>query len=176
MAVSLLSPERTELSLVCVVGTPQTQKPIARGILGEAVTHLEQPGLAMTTTILVGATATQINALAIEGGHDLIVMSTTGHDDDRRSSEASPTRWFAPRSTGPGDPAALDGDAVRSGSAARTSTKRRPLTPLSSRPDLHLHVVRAQAAVRVRPKRTSVGGSIARAGFPSAGEGMAQER
>ena len=39
------SPELIELSLACVVGTPQTQKPIARGILDEAATRLEKPGL-----------------------------------------------------------------------------------------------------------------------------------
>jgi nucleotide-binding universal stress UspA family protein/YHS domain-containing protein len=79
MAVSLLNPELIELSLACVVGTPERETPVARGILDEVATRLAKPGLGITTTILTGAAAGQINGFAIEGGYDLVVMSTHGH-------------------------------------------------------------------------------------------------
>lgn len=79
MAVSLLNPERIDLALACVVGTPEREIPVARGILDEAATRLARPGLAITTTILIGGPATRINQQAVEGGHDLVVMSTHGH-------------------------------------------------------------------------------------------------
>ena len=79
MAVSLLSPELIELSLACVVGTPERETPVARGILDEAATRLAKPGLGITTTILTGGTAALVNAFAVEGAHDLVVMSTHGH-------------------------------------------------------------------------------------------------
>jgi nucleotide-binding universal stress UspA family protein/YHS domain-containing protein len=79
MAVSLLNPERIELSLACVVGTPERETPIAREILDSAMTRLRKPGLDISTTILTGATAGEINACATESGYDLIVMSTHGH-------------------------------------------------------------------------------------------------
>jgi nucleotide-binding universal stress UspA family protein/YHS domain-containing protein len=78
MAVSLLSPESIELSLTCVVGTPERETPVAREILADAAKRLANPGLDINTTILTGAAASQINAFAIDGGYDLIVMSTHG--------------------------------------------------------------------------------------------------
>lgn len=79
MAVSLLNPELIELSLACVVGTPERERQVARGILDEAATRLARPDLAITTTILTGTAASQIDAFAAEDGYDLIVMSTHGH-------------------------------------------------------------------------------------------------
>jgi nucleotide-binding universal stress UspA family protein/YHS domain-containing protein len=79
MAIALLNPDLVELSLACVVGTPERERSVARGALDEAATRLAKPGLGITTTILTGAVIEQMNAFAIEGGYDLLVMSTHGH-------------------------------------------------------------------------------------------------
>lgn len=91
MVISLLSPALVELSLVCVVSTPLRDTPVAREILDEAMARLAKPGLDMSTTILTGAAASQIDALAVEGGYDLVVMSTHGHGMLTRSLVGSVT-------------------------------------------------------------------------------------
>lgn len=79
MALALLNPDLVQLSLLCVVGTPQRETSIAREILDNAATRLRRPGLEITTTILAGAATSEINAYAIEDGVDLVVMATHGH-------------------------------------------------------------------------------------------------
>lgn len=79
MAISLLRPSLIEVTLVCVVATPRMETPIAREILNGAATRLIARGLGVSTTILAGAATSQITAHALEGGYDLIVMSTHGH-------------------------------------------------------------------------------------------------
>ena len=178
MAVSLLSPELVELSLVCVVGTPQTQKPIARGILDEAATRLEKPGLSITTTILVGATAAQINAFALEGGHDLVVMSTHGHgmltrtlvgsvtDQMVRTSEV-PVLVIQPRSMEtPFDP--VSGEDISPAQVAYTSVYHGRTFAFTSFEHRQQFESDPEAYIGRRLARP--------VGFPSADEGMAQER
>jgi nucleotide-binding universal stress UspA family protein/YHS domain-containing protein len=176
MAVSLLSPERIELSLACVVGTPQTQKPTARGILDEAATRLGRPGLDITTTILVGATAGQIDAFALEGGSDLIVMSTHGHgmltrtlvgsvtDQVVRTSEV-PVLVVQPHlMETPFDP--VSGEDVESATAAYTTIYRGRTFAFTSLEHKQQFESDPEAYIGRRLDRP--------AGFPSADEGMAQ--
>jgi nucleotide-binding universal stress UspA family protein len=80
MAVSLLRPEMIEVSLLTVVGTPQRETTVAREILHSTASDLSDRGVAVSTTVLEGEAANQIAELAAEGGYDLIVMSTHGHD------------------------------------------------------------------------------------------------
>ena len=174
MAVSLLSPERTELSLVRGGHAADAEADRARN-----------PGRSSYPPGAAGARhddddpgrrdGYQINALAIEGGHDLIVMSThwaRGWIDARRkrhrpdgSHLRSTALVIQPHSMEtPFDP------GQRRGRRPKKAAHR-----CLPRPDLHLHVVRAQAAVRVRPE-AYIGRRLDRpVGFPSAGEGMAQE-
>ena len=79
LAVTLLDPQSIELSLVTVVGTPQWEAPVAQEILDTAAAHLTRHGVMPSTTVVVGEAANQIAALGVEGGFDLIVMSTHGH-------------------------------------------------------------------------------------------------
>jgi len=178
MAVSLLSPERIELSIACVVGTPQRETPVAREILDEAAARLEKPGLGITTTILVGATAAQINAFAIEGGHDLIVMSTHGHgmltrtlvgsvtDQMVRISEV-PVLVIQPRSMeSPFDP--VSGEDINPAKVAYTSIYHGRTFTFTSFEHRQQFESDPEAYIRRRLDRP--------VGFSSADEGMAQER
>ena len=178
MAVALLGPELIELSLACVVGTPQTQKPIARGILDEAATRLAKPGLGITTTILVGATAAQIDAFALEGGHDLIVMSTHGHgmltrtlvgsvtDQVVRTSEI-PVLVIQPRlMETPFDP--VSGEEIDPVMVAYTSEYHGRTFAFTSFEHKQQFESAPEAYVGRRLDRP--------VGYPSAEEGMAQER
>ena len=91
MAVGLLNPRLTELSLVTVVGTPRRETPRARGILELAAVHLGEQGVDVSTTVLEGEAASQIAAFAVDNSHDLVVMATHGHSRLTRALVGSTT-------------------------------------------------------------------------------------
>jgi nucleotide-binding universal stress UspA family protein len=91
MAVRLLNPRLTELSLVTVVGTPRRETPRARGILELAAVHLGEQGVDVSTTVLEGEAASQIAAFAVDNSYDLVVMATHGHSRLTRALVGSTT-------------------------------------------------------------------------------------
>jgi nucleotide-binding universal stress UspA family protein len=91
MAVRLLNPRLTELSLVTVVGTPRRETPRARGILELAAVHLGEQGIDVSTTVLEGEAASQIAAFAVDNSYDLVVMATHGHSRLTRALVGSTT-------------------------------------------------------------------------------------
>ena len=91
MAVSLLDPKSIEVSLVCVVGTPERESLTAREILHAAAARLDERGVPTWMRILQGEAANQIVECAAQGGHDLIVMSTHGHSMLTRALVGSTT-------------------------------------------------------------------------------------
>jgi YHS domain-containing protein len=175
--VSLLNPDLIELSLACVVGTPERERSVARGILDEAATPLAKPGLGITTT-LTGAPTGQINAFAVEGGYDPVVMSTHGHGmlaralvgsvTDRvvRTSEV-PLLVIQPQSMEtPFDP--VSGEDVNPDAAAYTSVYHGRTFAFTS----FEHQQQFEAA-----PEAYIGRRLARsARFPSPYEGFPQER
>jgi nucleotide-binding universal stress UspA family protein/YHS domain-containing protein len=178
MAVSLLNRELIELSLACVVGTPERETPVARAILDEAATRLAKPGLGITTTILTGAATGQINAFAVEGGYDLVAMSTHGQGmlaralvgsvTDRvvRTSEV-PILVIQPHSMEtPFDP--VSGEDVDPDTAAYTSEYHGRTFAFTS----FEHQQRFESA-----PEAYIGRRLDRpVGYPAPSEGMAQER
>lgn len=178
MAVSLLNPELIKLTLACVVATPQREAPIAREILEETSTRLAKPGLDITTTILTGAPGRQIDAFAVDGGYDLIVMSTHGHGmltrtlvgsvtDQVVRTSAVPVLVIQPRSMEtPFDP--VSGEEVDPEQAAYTTEYHGRTFAFTS----FEHKQRFESA-----PEAYIGRRLDRpAGFPSPYEGFARER
>jgi nucleotide-binding universal stress UspA family protein/YHS domain-containing protein len=78
MAVSLLRPELIDLTLLTTI-TLDALQGTAHELLDQLAGRLRDRGVTISTQIVPGDAVPQISRLAVEGGYDLVVMSTHGH-------------------------------------------------------------------------------------------------
>ena len=78
MAVSLLRPELIDVTLVSVIDTGEDDGMAAQEILNAEAARLQERGVKVSTRIDYGDTVDKINQCAVEGGYDLVTVSTHG--------------------------------------------------------------------------------------------------
>lgn len=78
MAVCLLRPSLVEVTLIGVQNSPEAESGTIHSILEQAADRLRERDVPVTTRLEQGDAAATIARTAIEGGYDLIVMSTHG--------------------------------------------------------------------------------------------------
>jgi len=78
MAVSLLRPELIDVTLVSIVNTGDNDAMAANDILDAEAARLQERGVKVSTRLDYGDAAEKISQYAVEGGYDLVAVSTHG--------------------------------------------------------------------------------------------------
>lgn len=178
MGISLLRPELIDLSLLAVQIYPEIDQDDAKRYLKSAAARLAGRGVVASTHLDRGDPPDQIARFALDGGFDLIVISTHGHGmltralvgsvTDRvvRTSEA-PVLVIQPRSMEtPFDP--VSGEDVDPDTATHTSEYHGRTFAFTSFEHKQQFESAPEAYIGRRLDRP--------VGFPSPYEGFAQER